>query len=310
MAVNLRGRHLRDLCEFTTEEIHQFIEHGIDLKAKRLRNEPFEPLKGKSLAMIFQKASTRTRVSFEVGMGELGGRALYLSGNDLQIGRGESIADTARVLSRYVHGIMARVFGHDAIVQLAAHSRVPVINGLSDRSHPCQILADLMTIHEKKRRLEGLKLAYIGDGNNVCVSLLEGCSRVGMSIAVASPKGFEPPKDSVKDAVAEAKRRGAKVEITNDPKIAVKDADAIYTDVWASMGQEKEHAERLKRFQGFQVNEKLTARANPDHLVLHCLPAHRGEEITDEVCDGPNSVLFDEAENRLHVQKAILALLL
>jgi ornithine carbamoyltransferase len=260
--------------------------------------------------MIFEKPSTRTRVSFEVGMWQLGGYALYLSASDLQLGRGETVADTAQTLSRYVNGIMARVFAHQTILDLIKFSSVPVINGLSDFTHPCQALADLFTIYEKKGRLSGLKLAYVGDGNNVAHSLLDGCSKVGMNITLACPKGYEPNPAVVSKAKEEGKRSGSQVIVTKDPEEAVREADIIYTDVWASMGQEKEHEKRVKIFKPFQVNAKLVKEAKEDYLFMHCLPAHRGEEVTDEVADSKNSIIFDQAENRLHTQKALLALMM
>jgi len=310
MVVNLRGKSLGSLLHLTKEEIEQILNTSESLKFKLLRGEEYPLLKGKTLAMIFEKPSTRTRVSFEVGMWQLGGYALYLSANDLQLGRGETIADTAQTLSRYVNGIMARVFAHQTILDLIKYSGVPVINGLSDFSHPCQGLADLFTIQEKKGRLSGLKLAYVGDGNNVAHSLLYGCSKVGMNITLACPKGYEPEPEVVSKAKEEGKETGSKVKVTNDPKEAVKQADIIYTDVWASMGKEKEHEKRVKVFKPYQVNGKLVREAKKDYLFMHCLPAHRGEEVTDEVADSKNSVIFEQAENRLHTQKALLALLM
>jgi ornithine carbamoyltransferase len=294
----------------TKEEIEQILKTSELLKFQLLRGEEHTLLKGKTLAMIFEKPSTRTRVSFEVGMWQLGGYALYLSANDLQLGRGETIADTARVLSRYVDGIMARVFAHQTILDLVKYSRVPVINGLSDFTHPCQGLADLFTIYEKKGRLSGLKLAYVGDGNNVAHSLLFGCSKVGMDITLACPKGYEPNPEVVAKGEEEGRRSGCNIKVTSDPKKAIKGADVVYTDVWASMGKEKEHKERVKKFKPYQVNAKLVKEAKEDYLFMHCLPAHRGEEVTDEVADSKNSIIFDQAENRLHTQKAILALIM
>ena len=243
-------------------------------------------------------------------MWQLGGYALYLSTTDLQLGRGETIADTAQTLSRYVNGIMARVFAHQTILDLVKYSRVPVINGLSDFTHPCQGLADLFTIYEKKGRLRGLKLAYVGDGNNVAHSLLYGCSKVGMNITLACPKGYEPHPEVVSGAKEEGKRSSCKVEVAKDPKEAVREADIIYTDVWASMGKEKEYEKRVKIFRPYQVNAKLIKEAKKDYLFMHCLPAHRGEEVTDEVADSKNSVIFDQAENRLHTQKALMTLII
>lgn len=310
MAVQMKGKSLASLYDLTREEIEEILKTSESLKFQLLRGQERPLLKGKTLAMIFEKPSTRTRVSFEVGMWQLGGYALYLSASDLQMGRGESIADTAKTLSRYVNGIMARVFAHQTILDLVKYSRVPVINGLSDLTHPCQGLADLFTIYEKKGRLRGLKLAYVGDGNNVAHSLLYGCSKVGMNITLACPKGYEPNPEVVSKAKEEGKRSRCEVEVGNDPKEAVREADIIYTDVWASMGKEKEYEKRAKIFKPYQVNAKLIKEAKRDFIFMHCLPAHRGEEVTDEVADSINSVIFDQAENRLHTQKALLALIM
>jgi ornithine carbamoyltransferase len=310
MTNNMKGKSLASLYDLTKEEVEEVLKTSELLKLQLLRGEEHLLLKGKTLGMIFEKPSTRTRVSFEVGMFQLGGHALYLGINDLQLGRGETIADTAQVLSRYVGGIMARVFAHQTILDLIKYSRVPVINGLSDFSHPCQVLADLFTIYEKRGRLSGLELAYVGDGNNVAHSLLYGCSKVGIDITLGCPKGYEPNPEVVSQAEKEAERAGTEVKVTNDPKAAVKGADIVYTDVWASMGKEKEHKERLNIFRPFQVNAQLVKEAKEDYLFMHCLPAHRGEEVTDEVADSKNSVIFDQAENRLHTQKAIMALIM
>jgi len=301
----MKGKHLASLHDLTKEEIWQILKTAETLKIKQKTGERHELLYGKTLAMIFQKPSTRTRVSFEVGMKQLGGHALYLSSTDLQLGRGETVGDTGAVLARYCDGIMARVFSHDNIIELCKHSTVPVINGLSDLLHPCQCLADLETILEKKQEFKGLKLAFVGDGNNVCHSLMFGSAKVGMDMTVVCPKGYEPDKQIEKMALED----GLKLEITNDPK-GVKGADVIYTDVWASMGKDKEHDDRVKVFKPYQVNEKLVSQAQDDCIVMHCLPAHRGEEITDEVVDGPHSVVLDQAENRNHAQKAVMALLM
>jgi len=308
MAVNMKGKSLASLYDLTKEEIEQIVKTSELLKLQHFRGQEHPLLKGKTLAMIFEKASTRTRVSFEVGMWQLGGYALYLSASDLQLGRGETIGDTAQVLSRYVNGIMARVFAHQTILDLAKYSSVPVINGLSDFSHPCQGLADLFTIYEKKGQLAGLKLAYIGDGNNVAHSLIYGSSKVGMNIVLGCPKGYEPDPEVVSRAKKEAKGNGSEVKVTNDPKEAVKGADIVYTDVWASMGKEKEHEERVKILKPYQVNALLVKGAKADYIFMHCLPAHRGEEVTDEVADSKNSVIFDQAENRMHTQKALMVL--
>ncbi len=310
MAVHLKGRSLASLYDLTREEIEQILKTSELLKLQLLRGQEHPLLKGKTLAMIFEKPSTRTRVSFEVGMWQLGGYALYLSSSDLQLGRGETIGDTAQVLSRYVDGIMARVFAHQTILDLVSYSKVPVMNGLSDFSHPCQGLADLFTVYEKKGRLSGLKLAYMGDGNNVAHSLIYGCSKVGMNITLGCPKGYEPNPEVVSKAKEGAKRNGCKIKVTNDPKEAVRGADIIYTDVWASMGQEKEHKERVKIFKSYQVNTQLVKKAKEDHIFMHCLPAHRGEEVTDEVADSKHSVIFDQAENRMHTQKGLMALIM
>ena len=308
MSVNMRGKSLASLYDLTKEEIEQIFKTSELLKLQLYRGQEHPLLKGKTLAMIFEKPSTRTRVSFEVGMWQLGGYALYLGSGDLQLGRGETIGDTAQVLSRYVNGIMARVFAHQTILDLVKYSRVPVVNGLSDHSHPCQGLADLFTVYEKKGRLSGLKLAYVGDGNNVAHSLIYGCSKMGMTIVLGCPKGYEPDSQVMARGKEEAKRNGCEVIVTHDPKEAVKGADAIYTDVWASMGKEKEHEERVKIMKPYQVNRDLVKLAKEDYIFMHCLPAHRGEEVTDEVADSRNSVIFDQAENRMHTQKALMAL--
>jgi ornithine carbamoyltransferase len=310
MAISMKGKSLASLNDLTKEEIEEILKTSELLKLQLFRGQEHPLLKGKTLAMIFEKASTRTRVSFEVGMWQLGGSALYLSASDLQLGRGETIADTAQVLSRYVNGIMARVFAHQTILDLVQYSRVPVVNGLSDFSHPCQGLADLFTIYEKKGRLSGLKLAYVGDGNNVAHSLLYGCSKVGMDIVLGCPKGYEPDASVVSQAKKESKRNGSQVKVTNDPKEAIKEADIIYTDVWTSMGKEKERDERVRILKPYQVNPALVKGAKEDYIFMHCLPAHRGEEVTNEVADSKNSVIFDQAENRMHTQKALLTLIM
>jgi len=310
MPIQMKGKSLASLYDLTREEIEEILRTSESLKSQLLRGREHPLLKGKTLAMIFEKPSTRTRVSFEVGMWQLGGYALYLSAGDLQLGRGETIADTAQTLSRYVNGIMARVFAHQTILDLVKYSSVPVINGLSDFTHPCQGLADLFTIYEKKGRLRDLKLAYVGDGNNVAHSLLYGCSKVGMNITLACPKEYEPNARVVSKAKEGAKKSGCRVKVTNDPKEAVREADIIYTDVWASMGKEKEREKRIKMLKPYQVNSKLIRGAKEGYLFMHCLPAHRGEEVTDEVADSKNSVIFDQAENRLHTQKALMALIM
>ncbi len=292
--------HLISLSDLTKSEILDILILAEKLKDERKRGILRDYLKNKNLAMVFELPSTRTRVSFEVAMAEVGGHALYLGWNDLQLGRGETIADTARVLSRYVSAIMARVRSHKTIVELARNSDVPVINGLSDLEHPCQTLADLLTIKEKKGF--DIKLAWVGDGNNVCNSMILASAILGFEMSVATPRGFEPDGGILRMA----EEIGEKPEITDNPSKAVKNADVIYTDVWASMGQESEREERLKAFAEFQVNRALVEKAKDDVIIMHCLPAHRGEEITDDVIDGKHSAVFDQAENRLHAQKAIL----
>ncbi len=302
----------RDLLSMVDVEkdLVGILELAASIKNRTKAGESYEPLRGKSLAMIFEKSSTRTRVSFEVGMTQLGGHALFLSPNDLQIGRGETIADTARVLSRYVDGIMYRAFKSENVRELARNATVPVINGLDDKEHPCQIITDLLTIQEHKGGLKGLKLAYVGDGNNVCNSLLIGCAEAGMRMTAGVPKGYEPDGLLLGAARRIAGQTESQIEVVHDPFEAVKGADVVYTDVWVSMGMEKERDERERVFLPFQVNDKLVSAARKDAVVMHCLPAHRGLEITDEVVDGPQSIVFDEAENRLHAQKAILVRLL
>jgi ornithine carbamoyltransferase len=310
MAVSMKGKDLISIHDLTLEEVNQIFEVSKTLKQKQFIGEPHRVLEGKTLGMIFTKPSTRTRISFETGIYHLGGIGMYFGPNDLQLGKSESISDTAKVLSRYLDGIMIRTFAHQDVIDLAAGASIPVINGLTDLLHPCQVLADLFTILEKKGKLKGLKLAYIGDGNNMAHSLLNGCSKVGMHISIASPSGYKPNADIVNNAKKNAKYMGSKVEILDDPVKAVKNADVVYTDVWASMGQESEAAERRKKFMRYQVNPKLVKNAKDDYLFMHCLPAHRGDEVVNEVADSPNSVIFDEAENRLHVQKAIMALVM
>ena len=307
---HLKSKDLVSIHDLSASEVEHILELAAELKKKRRNGVRHETCKGKVLGMIFQKPSTRTRVSFEVGIYELGGTGLYLSNNDMQLGRGETIEDTARVLSRYVHCIMARVFAHDDILNLARYATVPVINGLSDLLHPCQALADLLTIREKKCALKGLKLAYVGDGNNVAHSLMYAGAAVGMNVAVGHPEGYGVNAEVLRNAQTDAAKTGAKITTHTDPFEAVKDADAVYTDVWASMGQEAEHDKRVKIFKSYQVNSKLMAAAKRDAIVMHCLPAHRGEEISADVIDGLQSVVWDEAENRLHAQKAVMTLLM
>jgi ornithine carbamoyltransferase len=303
-------RHLVSVEDLSAEEIRDLLELAVNLKGEWRQggNEPV--LVGKTLGMLFQKPSLRTRVSFEVGMSQLGGRAMYLSPQEVQLGQRESVADVARILSRYVDGIMARVFDHADVEGLAAHASVPIINGLSDYVHPCQALSDLLTIYEKRGALRGLILAYVGDGNNVAHSLLFAGSKVGMEVRVSTPSGYEPSDSVVSKATEFARATGGRVVLDADPLSAVSGADVVYTDSWASMGQEDEREERLPVFRPYQVNEELVSSAKPNALVMHCLPAHRGEEITDGVMDGPRSVVLDQAENRMHLQKAILVTLM
>lgn len=310
LALGMRGRDLLCVRDLSVDEIYRIFDLAAALKSELRQGVGHPLLADKSLGMIFRKSSTRTRVSFEVGIWQLGGHGLYLNTDDIQLGRGESIKDTAEVLSRYLDGIMIRTYGHEEVIELAQYASVPVINGLTDLFHPCQVLADMFTAYEKKGILTGLKLAFIGDGNNVANSLLCVCAKLGVHMSLACPKGYEPPQVVVEMAAADAAGTGARLEIVREPLEAAARADIVYTDVWASMGQEQEKAEREKHFAQYQVNSRLMAAAKPDAVVMHCLPAHRGEEITDEVIDGKNSVVYDEAENRLHVQKAIMALLM
>ena len=303
-------KHLINLFDVTVEEIERIFNLSAKLKKELKEGTPHHLLKGKTLGMIFSKSSTRTRVSFEVGMYQLGGYPLFLSSSDIQLGRGETIYDTAQVLSRYISGIMIRTFKHSDVEDLAHHGTIPVINGLTDLMHPCQILADLFTVHEAKGKLKGLKMAYVGDGNNVANSLLHGCAKIGMNICVATPEGYGCDEGIIEEAKADAKKSGCRLLLTEDPVEAVSGADVIYTDTWVSMGQEAEKEIRVKTFMPYQVNNKLFGHAKSDAMFLHCLPAYRGLEVSAEIIDGPNSAVFEEAENRLHVQKAIMAILM
>ena len=298
------------LHDCTPEQISGLLELAIKLKKEQKAGIPHPLLKGKTLGMIFTKSSTRTRVSFEVGMTQLGGYPLFLSSNDLQLGRGEPIYDTAKVLERYLDGIMIRTFSHQDVLDLAKYADIPVINALTDLLHPCQVLADLQTIYEKKGALKGLKLAYIGDGNNMANSLLYGCGKMGLDCAVATPAGYKPDAEVVENAKGDFAASGASMLLTQDPAEAIKDADIVYTDTWVSMGMEAEKAERVKLFMPYQVNAALFAKAKDDAIFMHCLPAYRGYEVTEDVIDGAHSVIFDEAENRLHAQKAVMATLM
>ena len=307
--MSMKGRSLVSIADLSRQEIWQVWELAAELKRKQKVGEPHRILEGKQLAMIFQKPSLRTQVSFEVGMSQLGGHALYLGPDHIGLGKRESVPDVARVLGRMVDGIVARVFEHKHVEELAEYAGVPVINALSDEEHPCQSLADLFTVYEKLRRVEGVTLTYIGDGNNVAVALLLNAAKVGMNVTIISPEGYEVQPRYVQAARADAALTGSKLSFSNDPA-DVQGSDVIYTDVWASMGQEAETEQRARIFKRYQVNADLLEQAGGNALVMHCLPAHRGHEITDEAMDSPNSVVFDEAENRLHVQKALMALLI
>ncbi|KLE14874.1 ornithine carbamoyltransferase [Clostridium sp. C8] len=304
------NKDLLKLEDLSKDEILDILNLGDQLKYELKHNITHHHLKGKTLGMIFEKSSTRTRVSFEVGMYQLGGYPLFLSSNDLQIGRGEPIQDTARVLSRYLNGIMIRTFSQNEVESLAECSNIPIINGLTDDEHPCQVLADLMTIREKKNILDGLKVAYIGDGNNMAQSLIIGCLTVGMNISLAIPDDYMVTNYYINKGTEIAKNNDLNFKIVNNPREAVLDADVVITDVWASMGKEKEVNERMMAFKGYQVNSELMSLAKSDAIVLHCLPAHREEEITEEILEKHSDTIFEEAENRLHVQKAILVRLM
>lgn len=310
IVVGIEVKDLLSIHDLSTKEINDILDLAKMLKTQLKNGEQHHLLKGKTLGMIFQKASTRTRVSFEVGMWQLGGAALFLNANDMQIGRGEPVKDTARVLSRYVDGIMIRTFSHDEVIELAQFATIPVINALTDLMHPCQALTDIFTVLEHKGRLQGLKMVYIGDGNNMVNSLLQACAKVGMDISIATPKGYEPDAAIVAEALTVAAETGSKIVLCEDPLEAAKDADVLYTDVWASMGKEIEQEDRREVFVNYQINQNVMNVAKKDAIVLHCLPAHRGEEITEEVLESKQSVVFDQAENRLHVQKAIMVLLM
>lgn len=298
------------LHDITKEELNELLELAIKLKDENKKGIEHHLLKGKTLGMIFTKSSTRTRVSFEVGMTQLGGYPLFLSSNDIQLGRGETIYDTAKVLERYLDGIMIRTFAHQDVLDLAEHADIPIINALTDLLHPCQVLADLLTIYEHKGTLENLKLCYIGDGNNMTHSLMYGCAKAGLNCSVATPENYTCDEEVVKNAKADFEAAGKTLTITTDPVEAIRDADVVYTDTWVSMGQEAEKQERIKVFMPYQVNKELFSYAKPDALFMHCLPAYRDFEVTSDVIDGPNSVIFDEAENRLHAQKAVLVKLM
>lgn len=304
----LKNRDMLTLADYSKAEIAYLLELADQIKRKQKKGEIYQPLKGKTLGMIFEKSSTRTRVSFETGIYQLGGAGLFLSSNDIQLGRGEPISDTAKVLSGYLDGIMIRTFSQKDVEDLAENADIPVINGLTDDYHPCQVLADLQTIKEEKGSLEGLKLAYIGDGNNMAHSLMIGCAKMGIDVAIAAPEAYQPQAAVTK--LAKSIALNSEVVVTEDAVTAVKNADVIYSDVWASMGQEAEQKEREKDFADYQVNKELFSHAKDDAIFMHCLPAHRGEEVTEDIIDGPMSVVFQEAENRLHAQKALMVALM
>jgi ornithine carbamoyltransferase len=306
VADSLKGRSFTRVADWNREELLEVLDLAGELKRLQKAREEHHLLPGRTLGMIFQKPSTRTRVSFEVGIYQLGGTALYLSAGDLQLGRGETIKDTATVLSRYLDAIMIRTYAQSDVEELAEHASIPVINGLTDSSHPCQALADVMTIRERFDRVEGLKVVYLGDGNNVCASLMVACAKLGMDFVAATPTGYRPNEDAVRIA----RETGGSVELTDVPRAAVVGADVLYTDVWTSMGQDEERDRRLRDLAGYGIDAELVARAGTDAIVLHCLPAHYGEEITEEVLYGPQSAAWDEAENRLHAQKALMALVI
>jgi ornithine carbamoyltransferase len=308
--VNLKDRSFLTLKDFSRQEIGEILDFSHEIKRTQKSGSVYDPLRGKTLAMVFQKPSLRTRVSFETGMFQLGGSAIYLGPSEIGMGDRESVGDIARVLSRQVHLIMARVFGHHLVEELAKASSIPVINGLSDFTHPCQVLADFQTVQERGKQLEGLKLVYVGDGNNVANSLVYGGIIMGMHIVTASPEAYQVPDIVQEWARQQSASTGGRLTVTADVEEAARNADVLYTDVWASMGQEEEKAEREEAFHGYQINQSLLSRAKPDAIVLHCLPAHYGEEITEEVAYSPQSAIFDQAENRLHAQKALMVLLL
>jgi ornithine carbamoyltransferase len=310
IAVQLKGRHFLRVNDWAPDELVAVLDLADRLKVRQRGRIAHRHLEGRTLGMIFQKPSTRTRVSFEVGMFQLGGTGLYLAAGDLQLGRGETIKDTARVLSRYLDGIMIRTFAQADVDELAAHADIPVINGLTDEFHPCQALADVMTIRERLGELEGVSVTYLGDGNNVCNSLMVACAKLGMNFTAATPEGYEPDEEVVGWARAAAEASGGSVELRHDARGASEGADVLYTDVWTSMGQDEEREQRVLDLAGYRIDDELLALASERAIVLHCLPAHYGEEITEEVLYGPRSAVWDQAENRLHSQKALMALII
>jgi ornithine carbamoyltransferase len=303
---SLKGRHFTRVADWSGDDLLRALDLADDLKERQHRREEHHLLPGRALGMIFQKPSTRTRVSFEVGIAQLGGHALYLAASDLQLGRGETLRDTATVLSRYLDGLMIRTYAQDDVEELARHATIPVINGLTDSAHPCQALADVMTIRERLGRLEGIRVAYLGDGNNVCASLMVAAAKLGMGFVAATPGGYEPDPN----AVELAREAGGSPELVRDPREAAHEADVLYTDVWTSMGQDEERERRLRDLAGFGIDDELVRLAGEGAIVLHCLPAHYGEEITEDVLYGPQSAVWDQAENRLHAQKALMALVI
>jgi ornithine carbamoyltransferase len=307
---DLKGRHFTRVADWSRDELVRVLDLADDLKDLQRRRTEHQLLPGRALGMIFQKPSTRTRVSFEVGIAQLGGHGLYLSAGDLQLNRGETLKDTAAVLSRYLDAIMIRTFAQDDVEELARHASIPVINGLTDSSHPCQALADVMTIRERLGRFEGITLVYLGDGNNVCASLMVAAARLGMNFRAATPKGYEPPEAAAEIAREAAAESGGAIELFEDPREAANGADALYTDVWTSMGQEEERERRLRDLDGYGIDNGLLRLAGGEAIVLHCLPAHYGEEIAEDVLYGPQSAVWDQAENRLHAQKALMALVI
>jgi ornithine carbamoyltransferase len=307
---DLKGRDFTRVADWSGSELERVLDLADQLKEQQKRGEQHHLLPGRTLGMIFQKPSTRTRVSFEVGIAQLGGTGLYLSAGDLQVGRGETLKDTATVLSRYLDAIMIRTFAQEDVEELARHASIPVINGLTDSSHPCQALADVLTVRERFGRLEGVTVVYLGDGNNVCASLMVAAAKLGMNFRAATPRGYEPSPEAVEIAHEAAAESGATIDVLDDPREAVAGADALYTDVWTSMGQEEERERRLRDLAGFGIDEELVRLAGAEAIVLHCLPAHYAEEITEDVLYGPQSAVWDQAENRLHAQKALMALVI
>ncbi|QKY69824.1 ornithine carbamoyltransferase [Lentibacillus sp. CBA3610] len=310
VAHQLKGRDFLKLADYSKDELAYLLQLADKMKKRYKSGSQNQPLKGKTLGMLFEKSSTRTRVSFEAGISQLGGTGIFLNADQMQLGRGETVADTAKVMSGYVDGMMIRTFSQDMVGEFAENASIPVINGLTDMYHPCQVLADFQTIQEIKGGLKGVKLAYFGDGNNMTHSLMIGAAMSGMDISIAAPEDYQPESSVIQEALSIAGNSGSQVEVSSSPETAAQNADVIYTDVWASMGQEKEQSVREQTFSGFQVNAELFALANHDAIFMHCLPAHRGEEVTSDIMDGKQSVVFQQAENRLHAQKALMTALM